>query len=62
MQYNGDASVNADKLSGIEEESDLYEAFAPHVDTTQINVLPATPPGMFQTEFYFSKYFHIDIV
>lgn len=45
MPVNGDTSATADKLSGIEEETDLYEAFAPHVDTTQITVVPVTPPG-----------------
>ncbi|XP_055919643.1 GTPase-activating protein skywalker isoform X3 [Eupeodes corollae] len=39
MPYSRDASVNADKLSGIEEESDLYEGFAPHVDTSEIKNL-----------------------
>ncbi|XP_037805911.1 GTPase-activating protein skywalker isoform X8 [Lucilia sericata] len=40
MPYNRDtASAQADKLSGIEEESDLYEGFAPHVETSEIKVL-----------------------
>ncbi|KAJ6646518.1 GTPase-activating protein skywalker, partial [Pseudolycoriella hygida] len=43
MPSNGDTSANADKLSGIEEESDIYEAFPPHVDTTQITVLSDSP-------------------
>lgn len=37
--------VMADKLSGIEEESDMYDAFAPHVDTSQIAVLTDSPAG-----------------
>ncbi len=45
MPLNGDTSANADKLSGIEEESDIYEAFPPHVDTTQITVLSDSPTG-----------------
>ncbi|KAI9584185.1 hypothetical protein GQX74_010520 [Glossina fuscipes] len=40
MPHNRDtASAQADKLSGIEEESDLYEGFAPHVETSEIKVL-----------------------
>lgn len=40
MPYSRDsASAQADKLSGIEEESDLYEGFAPHVETSEIKVL-----------------------
>ncbi|XP_073826593.1 GTPase-activating protein skywalker isoform X10 [Musca autumnalis] len=40
MPYNRDtASAQADKLSGIVEESDLYEGFAPHVETSEIKVL-----------------------
>lgn len=45
MPSNADNSAHADKLSGIEEETDMYEAFAPHVDTSQITVLTDTPPG-----------------
>lgn len=45
MPANGDTSANADKLSGIEEESDIYEAFPPHVDTSQITVLSDSPTG-----------------
>lgn len=37
--------VMSDKLSGIEEESDMYDAFAPHVDTSQIAVLTDSPAG-----------------
>ena len=46
MPVNGDASINADKLSGIEEESDVYEGFAPHVDRSQITILNDSPAGM----------------
>uniref|UniRef100_A0A182TET2 TLDc domain-containing protein n=1 Tax=Anopheles melas TaxID=34690 RepID=A0A182TET2_9DIPT len=38
-------AIGAEQLSGIEEESDIYEAFAPHVDTSNISVLTDTPPG-----------------
>lgn len=39
MPYNRETSVQTDKLSGIEEESDLYEGFAPHVETSEIKIL-----------------------
>lgn len=39
----------SDKLSGIEEESDMYDAFAPHVDTSQIAILTDSPAGKFQS-------------
>lgn len=39
--------VNADKLSGIEEESDMYDAFAPHVDTAQIPSVTDSPAGKY---------------
>lgn len=42
MPLNGD-TINADKLSGIDEESDIYEGFSPHVDRSQI-VLPDPSP------------------
>lgn len=44
MPLNGD-TINADKLSGIAEESeqDVYEGFSPHVDRLQI-VLPDPSP------------------
>ncbi|XP_058167716.1 GTPase-activating protein skywalker isoform X3 [Anopheles ziemanni] len=32
-------AIGAEQLSGIEEEADIYEAFAPHVDTTNISSL-----------------------
>ena len=34
-----------DMLSAVEEESDIYEGFAPHVDPTDITVLTDTPTG-----------------
>ncbi|XP_033150861.1 GTPase-activating protein skywalker isoform X12 [Drosophila busckii] len=37
--HRGDTSAQADKLSGILEESDLYEGFAPHVETSEIKTL-----------------------
>lgn len=40
-----DMMVHADQLSGIEEESDMYDAFAPHVDTAQIAVHADSPAG-----------------
>ncbi|KAL1375622.1 hypothetical protein pipiens_004616 [Culex pipiens pipiens] len=39
-------AIGGEQLSGIEEESDIYEAFAPHVDTANISVLTDTPPGL----------------
>ncbi|XP_059618195.1 GTPase-activating protein skywalker isoform X2 [Phlebotomus argentipes] len=45
MPANGDAAARADKLSGIEEEADMYDAFAPHVDTSQITVITDSPAG-----------------
>lgn len=47
MPVNGDAAISADKLSGIEEESDVYEGFAPHVDRAQITLLTDSPPGKY---------------
>lgn len=40
-----DHLVTSDKLSGIEEETDMYEAFAPHVDASQITFIADSPPG-----------------
>lgn len=37
MPLNGD-TINADKLSGIDEESDIYEGFSPHVDRAQVSL------------------------
>ncbi|XP_055711081.1 GTPase-activating protein skywalker isoform X2 [Phlebotomus papatasi] len=45
MPANGDAAAKADKLSGIEEEADMYDAFAPHVDTSQITIITDSPAG-----------------
>lgn len=45
MPVNGDTAISADKLSGIEEECDVYEGFAPHVDRTQITLLNDSPAG-----------------
>lgn len=42
MPLNGD-TISADKLSGIDEESDIYEGFSPHVDRSQV-VLPDISP------------------
>lgn len=60
MPSNGDTSANADKLSGIEEESDIYEAFPPHVDTAQITVLSDSPTGkhtLFHCHVFMSNFF-----
>lgn len=47
MPLNGD-TINADKLSGIDEESDIYEGFSPHVDRAQITLPDSAPtPGTF---------------
>ncbi|KAL5280881.1 TBC1D24 family protein [Megaselia abdita] len=47
MPQNGEASVLSDnnKIHEIDNDKDLYEAFAPHVDTTQITITPSTPTG-----------------
>lgn len=37
--------IQGDMLSGIEEESDIYEAFAPHVDFTSISLSTESSPG-----------------
>lgn len=39
------AIIQSDMLSGIEEETDIYEAFAPHVDTANISVSSDNSPG-----------------
>lgn len=51
MPLNGD-TINADKLSGIAEESDsdLFEGFSPHVDRLQI-VLPDPSPTSGKLKF-----------
>jgi hypothetical protein len=62
------SSLNADALSGIEEEADMYEGFAPNVDPTNIASLTDTPSGksfmtnlkklliIFLCQLIFSKY------
>lgn len=59
MPYSRDsASAQADKLSGIVEESDLYEGFAPHVETSEIKVLDFYNLPKSTGEFdYFFLYF-----
>lgn len=38
-------AIQADMLSGIEEESDIYEGFAPHVDFATISISHENSPG-----------------
>lgn len=49
--------IQSDMLSGIEEESDMYEGFAPHVDYTNIPISSESSPGesiqMLITDDYF---------
>jgi hypothetical protein len=47
----GGGAVQADKLSGIEEESDIYEGFAPHVDYANIPLSNESSPGMSKSIF-----------
>lgn len=42
---NAGGAIHADMLSGIEEESDIYEAFAPHVDVSNISLSTESSPG-----------------
>lgn len=42
----GGGVVQADMLSGIEEESDIYEGFAPHVDCATVPISNESSPGM----------------
>lgn len=42
----GGGVVQADMLSGIEEESDIYEGFAAHVDYTTVPISNESSPGM----------------
>lgn len=49
MPGNAGSVIQADMLSGIEEESDIYEAFAPHVDYTSISLSTESSPGKPQT-------------
>lgn len=45
MPVNAGGAIQTDMLSGIEEESDIYEAFAPHVDFTNIPLSTESSPG-----------------
>lgn len=45
MPVNAGGAIQGDMLSGIEEESDVYEAFAPHVDCTNIPLSTESSPG-----------------
>lgn len=55
MPLNGD-TINADKLSGIDEESDIYEGFSPHVDRAQV-ILPDISPASGKMENLFCPVF-----
>lgn len=41
----GGGAVQTDMLSGIEEESDIYEGFAPHVDYATVPISNESSPG-----------------
>lgn len=45
MPVNAGGAIQGDMLSGIEEESDVYEAFAPHVDIGSISLSTESSPG-----------------
>ena len=45
------AMMQSDMLSGIEEETDIYEGFAPHVDTSSLNLSADASPGEFIIEY-----------
>lgn len=45
MPVNAGGAIQTDMLSGIEEESDIYEAFAPHVDCSNIPLSTESSPG-----------------
>lgn len=45
MPVNAGGAIQSDMLSGIEEESDVYEAFAPHVDIVNIPLSTESSPG-----------------
>ena len=47
MPVNAGGAIQTDMLSGIEEESDIYEAFAPHVDYANIPLSTESSPGEF---------------
>lgn len=43
MPHNRDTASNMlDKLSGIVEEKDLYDGFAPHVEASEIKMLDSS--------------------
>jgi hypothetical protein len=48
-------NIQTDMLSGIEEESDIYEGFAPHVDCANIPLSNESSPG----EFFSINYTHV---
>lgn len=50
----GGGVVQADMLSGIEEESDIYEGFAPHVDYATVPISNESSPGMCPSSFFYS--------
>jgi hypothetical protein len=45
MPVNAGGAIQADMLSGIEEESDIYEGFTPHVEHTSIPLSNESSPG-----------------
>lgn len=48
MPVNNAGSAHVEMLSGIEEETDLYEGFSPHVDTNNVSVIADVPsPGKY---------------
>lgn len=51
MPVNAGGAIQAEMLSGIEEESDIYEAFAPHVDYTNIPLSTESSPGESRKKF-----------
>lgn len=56
MPGNAGGGIQADMLSGIEEESDIYEAFAPHVDYTSISLSTESSPGKPQSLWLFASF------
>lgn len=56
MPVNAGGSIQADMLSGIEEESDVYEAFAPHVDVSNIPLSTESSPGELNFIYYFMDF------
>lgn len=49
----GGGAVQTDMLSGIEEESDIYEGFAPHVDYATVPISNESSPGNIIISFIF---------